>query len=342
MKRSIIYLILSALILTSCFKEDEKVPAHDPGNLIEDEVAMGGTYSYQVYYDLSSTTSISSNEKDIYDLVFEPGEEGWHVLLNTATFMYAAGTGTTDFSAPIDTTGYNWKFDKSDGNLDSTAIGNYFSYDLTDSTRIYSNEVYVLNRGYDINANLRGLKKVVIQEVSDSTYTIRYANIDGSDENTFTIEKEDPEMASLSYFSFSDGGTQIYPEPLPADYDLLFTQYTTLLYTDIGDPYPYLLTGVLVNRQRVRTVRDTTISFDEITYETASTMDFTRQLDNIGYDWKVLEGDVTGGGTPVYLIVEDLHYIIRDTEGFLYKFRFVSFYNSDGVKGYPNIEYQRL
>jgi hypothetical protein len=342
MKRSIIYLILSALILTSCFKEDEKVPAHDSGNLIEDEVAMGGTYSYQVYYDLSSTTSISSNEKDIYDLAFESGEEGWHVLLNTATFMYAAGTGTTNFSAPIDTTGFNWGFDKSDGDLDSTAIGNYFSYDLTDSTLIYTNEVYVLNRGYDINANLRGLKKVVIQMVSDSTYTIRYANIDGSDENTFTIEKEDHEMASLSYFSFNNGGTQIYPEPLPADYDLLFTQYTTLLYTDLGDPYPYLVTGVLVNRQRVWTVRDTTISFDEITYETASTMDFTRQLDNIGYDWKVLEGDVTGGGTPVYLIVEGLHYIIRDTEGFLYKLRFVSFYNSDGVKGYPNFEYQRL
>ena len=342
MKRSVVYIILSVFILSSCFKEDEKVPAHDPGNLIEAEVALGEYYSYQVYFDLASNMDISSNDKDIYDLAFESGPEGWHILLNTASFMYAAVSGTDDFYAPIDTNGYNWKFDKSNGNLDSTAIGQYFSYDTSDSSLIYTNEVYVLNLGYDINANLKGLKKVVFYMVDELTYTMRYANLDGSGENDFTIVKEDADNASLSYFSFDDGGKQLYPEPLPTEYDLLFTQYTTLLYTNEGDPYPYLLTGVLVNRQMLETVRDTSMAFDEITYETAVLMDFTDQLDNIGYDWKLLEGDVTGGGTPVYKIVEGLHYIIRDTEGFMYKLRFTSFYNNQGVKGHPRFEYQRL
>jgi len=340
MKKVTVYLILLVFILSSCFKEDEKVPAHDPGNLIEGQVAMGETYTDQVYYNLSTNTAVSYNEKDIYDLAFESGPDGWHVLLNTASFMYAASSGTKDFDAPIDTTGYNWKFDKSDGNLDSTAIGQYFSYDLQDSSLIYSNEVFVLNRGYDVNANLRGLKKVQILMVNDSSYTIRYANLDGSDDNTVKVTKD--ELSYFAYYSFDDGGNQLYPEPLPEEYDLLFTQYTTLLYTNEGDPYPYLLTGVLVNRYLVETVRDTSLNFDDITYETAVAMNFTEQLDNIGYDWKELEGDVTGGGTPVYLIVEGLHYIIQDTEGYLYKLRFTSFYNNDGVKGHPQFEYQQL
>lgn len=340
MKQTTIYLILVVFVLSSCFKEDEKIPAHDPGDVTEAEVAMHETYSDQVYFDLSTNTSVSSNKKDIYDLAFESGEEGWHILLNTACFMYAAESGTDDFDAPIDTTGYNWKFDKSDGNLDSTAIGAYFSYDEQDSSKIYTKQVYVLNRNYDINANQRGLKKVQFLLVSDSSYTFRYANIDGSDEHTVTLYKD--ELAYFTYYSFDDGGSQIYTEPLPDQYDLLFTQYTTLLYTDAGEPYDYLLTGVLINRYLVETVRDTIMNFQDITYEDAVALYFTDQFDNIGYDWKDLEGDVTGGGTPVYVIVEGLNYIIKDTEGYIYKLRFTSFYNELGVKGYPNFEYQRL
>jgi len=332
--------MLMVFILSSCFKEDEKITPHDPGDVSEAEVAMTQNYSEQVYFDLSSGMSISSNKKDIYDMAFENGDEGWHVLLNTASFMYAAGTGTDDFNAPIDTTGYDWRFDKSDGNLDSTAIGQYFSFNISDSTKIYTNEVYVLNRGYDVAANLRGLKKVVILEVNDSSYTVRFANIDGTDEHTSVILKDDE--VSLAYFSFDNAGQQIYPEPLPSEYDLLFTQYTTLLYTTEGEPYPYLLTGVLINRQFVHTVRDTLLDFSEITYESTTGMDFTTQLDNVGYDWKYLEGDVTGGGALVYKIVEGLNYIIRDTDGYIYKLRFTSFYNQAGEKGYPNFEFQRL
>lgn len=334
------YILSITIILSSCFKEDEMIPPHDPGELIEAEVAMHQKYTYQVYFDLYTAQSIASNEKDIFDLVFECGEDGWHILLNTASRMYAGASGSDDFNAPIDTTGFTWKFDKSDGNLDSTAIGYYFVFDSTDVSRIYTNEVYVLDMGYDINANPKGLKKVVFQNVNDSSYTIRWADMDNENEHISLINKD--EQAHFAYFSFDNGGIQVYPEPLPDEYDLLFTQYTTLLFTDLGDPHPYLVTGVLINRKSVQTVRDTTLSFDDITYENALAFEFTDQLDNIGWDWKDLEGDVIGGGTPVYVIVEGLHYIVRDTEGYLYKLRFSNFYNKFGEKGFPNFEYQRL
>ena len=340
MMKNLLYLIMLAVLLSSCFKEDEKVVPHDPGGLEDVQVAMGGTYAQQVYFDLASGESVFFNDKDNYDLAFESGPEGWHVLLNTASFMYAAKTGTNIFEAPIDTTGYDWRYDKSNGDLDSTAIGMYIFFDPADSSRVSHKDIYVLDRGYDINANLRGLKKIVFLEVNDSTYLFRYANLDGSDEVMATITK-DP-LAYFSYWSFENGGQQVYPEPLPDSYDLLFTMYTTLLFTNEGDPYPYLLTGALINRKGVETARDTIIPFNDITYENALLMDFNTDLDNIGWDWKVLEGDVTGGGTLVYNIVEGLHFVIRDTDGYLYKLRFTGFYNNEGVKGYPRFEYQRL
>lgn len=340
MKRNTIYLLLITLLLTSCFKEDEKIMPHDPGDLSEAQVEMGGNYAMQVYFDMASGESISSNEKDIFDLAFESGEDGWHILLNSASFMYAAKTGNQDFDAPIDTTGFDWKYDKSDGDLDSTAIGMYFNYDPIDSSKICTGDIYVLIRGYDVDANVRGLKKIVFTHVDDSLYRFRYANLDGSEEISAEVVK-DP-LVYFSYFSFENGGQQIYPEPLPDSYDLVFTMYTTLLYTNEGDPYPYLLTGTLLNRQGVEVARDTSLPFDDINYENAVLMDFSDDLDRIGWDWKDLEGDVTGGGSLVYNIVEGLHFVIRDTEGFLYKMRFTSFYNDQGVKGHPRFEYQRL
>ena len=115
-------------VLSSCFKEDEMIPAHDPGDVIEAEVALGELYTQQVYFNLSDSSTVASNNKDDWDLAFESTEEGWHIFLNTSCFMWAGATGITDFEASIDTTGLNWKYDPSDGNPDSTAIGQYFFF----------------------------------------------------------------------------------------------------------------------------------------------------------------------------------------------------------------------
>lgn len=339
MKRITIYSILLGIFLSSCFKDDEMIIPHDPGELIESEVILGEYYTDQVYFDLSTEMAVAENNKDIWDMEFESSPFGWHVLLNSACFMYAAGTGSEDFSAAIDTTGYHWKYDPSDGKLDSTAIGNYFSHSTEDSTLIYTNEVFVINRGYDAYGIPRGLKKIVFQEVNDSAYLIRFAGLDGSDEHSMQISKDS--TTNFSYFSFDDGGKQLYLEPAKRDYDLLFTRYTTLLYTNAGDPYDYILTGVLLNRHTVEAVRDTSMDFNEITYESTTGMNFSNHLDIIGYDWKEYTDD-QGGSNGVYLIVEGLYYIIRDTEGYLYKLRFTSFYDNNGVKGTPRFEYQRL
>ena len=126
-------------------------------------------------------------------------------------------------------------------------------------------------------------------------------------------------------------------EPQQQTYDLLFTQYTTMLFTDQGIPYPYLVTGVLLNRSIVEIAVDSTTDFFSITHDLALSVSYTKALDAVGYDWKYYSFK-----TGVYTIRPKLSYIIHGVSGLYYKLRFVGFYNKDGLKGYPVIEYQQL
>ena len=120
-------------------------------------------------------------------------------------------------------------------------------------------------------------------------------------------------------------------------YDLLFTQYSTLLFTSEGAAYPYLVTGVLLNRGLVTAAIDSVTNFSNITMVTAAKMNFSSALDVIGYDWKVF--NFTAG---VYTVRTGLNYVIKDREGIYYKLRFIGFNNASGTKGYPVFEYQGL
>ena len=326
------------VLLSSCFKEDERIPPHDPGDVLTDTITLTQDYRYQVYYDMNTGRVVSTNLKTEWDLGFECSPEGWHIILNTSCFMVAAATGSEDFSAPIDTTGFSWRFDTSDGNLDSTAIGNWFTWSEPDSSKVYTDEVYVIDRGYDEIGNLRGLKKVVFLSLENDEYTFKFANMDGSGETTFTVTK-DPSV-NFMCFSFDEGGKQLSLEPPKYTWDLLFTQYTTLLYTNEGDPYPYIVTGVLINRRDVEVAQDTLIDFQEISFSSLEYMVFNTIQDEIGYDWKDVTGDVTSGNIS-YEIIPGLNYVVKDQEGFYYKLRFIDFYSA-GEKGYPTFEYQKL
>ena len=341
-KEHLSILIILLFFLSSCFKEDEKVIPHDPGNLNTTTVSISNQdypYLYQAYYSLSSDTVISQNLKGEWDLGFDCSESGWKIILNTSCFMYCANSGEKDISQATDTTGLNWKFDKSDGNPDSNAIGRWFDFDAADSSWIYTRDVYVLNRGYDEKGILRGLKKVVFDSLSQDVYYLRFANIDGSNITAFTISKEG--HVNNTFLSFDNGGKQITLEPNKQDWDLLFTQYTTLLFTDEGQAYPYLLTGVLLNPFQTQASQDSSISFFNVDYAIASGFDLSEETDIIGYDWKDIVGDVTSGQVT-YVIIPNLYYVIQDKSGYLFKLRFISFYNNDGLKGCPTFEFQKL
>lgn len=328
----VIAILFMAFSFQSCFKEDEMVTPHPRGDVKTDTIPMTENYLYQVYYSLDSGEIISANVKTLFDLGFECNQPGWHVILNSSNFMKVTDLGSVPFGSAYDTTGLHMKFDKSDGNPDSNAVGQWFTISGVDT--VSNGHVYAVSRGLDELGNPLGLWQVIFDSLRNNTFYFRYAPLSGGSGTPAAVVK-DPAVNYI-YFSLKSGSV-VSAEPSRESYDLLFSQYTTMLLTDEGIPYPYLVTGVLLNRNQMRTAIDSTTEFLAITRESALTLQYSQVIDAIGYDWKYY--NFTSG---VYTIRPKLNYVIQSESGYIFKLRFVGFYNKDGLKGYPVIEYQRL
>ncbi len=328
-------IVITALLVTSCFKDDEQVAPHIPGNYITDTIAMTDTYKYQVYFNLLDSSVAASNLKSSWDLGFDSSPLGWKVILNSSSFMKSAYLEGQTFGSPADTTGAVWLYNPSDGSADSLAIGNWFSIKGNDT--LGANRLLLIDRGMDENGEPLGFRQLVIDSLINGTYYFRIAAMNGSNPKSYSIAKR----SGVNHVLFSiSNQTLAISEPLNTSWDLLFSQYTTLLFTDAGDPYPYLVTGVLLNPLNVEVAVDSITPFGNINFEKAQMLTFTKRIDRIGYDWKIY--DFTAGS---YTVNSDLSYIIRDTKGFLYKLRFIGFYkflNNRLQKGFPSFEYQKL
>ena len=328
--RNLLILLLLILTVHSCFKEEEKVLPHEQGDLTEGQVAMGAYYGTQVFFDLNSNAVVSSNALIDWDLSFESANGGWIIYLNTAKFMLAGNSFDTLFNADLNAEELNMKFDKSDGNRDSTAIGPWF--EISEDSAWSHRYVYLVDRGGDEQGTPQGLKKVRF-DISGDAYVVHYSNTDNSQDTTVIIDR-DP-VDERIYFSFDNGIMDIAPEP--DRWSLFFTRYTTMLVTDDGEDYPYLVAGVLLNPDGVEAALDTIIPFMDLNSDDITTLQFTTRADMIGYDWKDYDFDA-----GLYTIVPGMNYVIRDRDGYFYKLRFVDFYNDQGVKGYPKFEFVRF
>ena len=167
------YLILFVIpvTLTSCFKEDEKVQPHQSGNVTTDTIALTPNYKNQIYFKLGSNTKVATNLRTDWDLAFECTATGTHILLNSACFMKAADCGLITFAQRVDTAGLHWNFDRSDGNPDSTALLHWVN--IIGSDTLFPGHVYAINRGYDENGNVLGLRQVVFDGLKQGRYSFR-------------------------------------------------------------------------------------------------------------------------------------------------------------------------
>lgn len=323
MKIKSTYLILAILLLSSCLKEDIAVLPPEPGDMETVQIEIGYPYLYQVYYDCESNSVVSTNTKYEWDLSFDCTPNGYHVLLNTAKGIFVSNEGNVDFSAVNSVANVNWLWDASSGNLDSTGIGDWRNL----------NDVYIVDRQFNANGTHLGYKKLQVQNVDANSYTIRFADLNGSNEVVYSVVKD--YNLNFIHFSFDNGGQTIALEPNKDSWDLLFTNH---YYKFDNLPLPFVLTQVLTNKHNGVTVaEDQNYNFFNIELEDTVSYTFTNFWDEIGYDWKIrnsLDNSFT--------IDDSKSYILKTTEGIFYKIRFIDFYNSSGAKGYPKFEIQKL
>ena len=309
------------LFTVGCEKEELPVEPYDRGELEEVVVALNSDYSQQVWFDLSSGQTIATNNKLDWDFAWDCRDSSHFIYLNTSLVMMASPTGNTSFSDAIDESSLHFRPDHSSGKEDSLALGKWWE----------TEQVYVLDLGFRVNGNPRGKRKVQFELVDDETLLFTIANLDGTNAFKGSLKKEQG-LNSIAYSIASQSPIQI--EPATIDYDLLFTQYTYAFY----QPYtPYLVTGVLVNPHHTYAAEIRNKPFEDVTRNDAMNITLHDSLDVIGYDWKYYDFQAAA-----FTIFSDRTFIIQDNEGFFYKMRFTDFYNSNGERGYPAFQYQRI
>lgn len=324
--------ILLIGVLTSCFKEDEKIDIPMPGENETDTIVLGNIYYNQVWVDLNGLQEKANHKIDTWDLAFSCSENNFTIKLNSALTMYAGTNKASVFENVVSEEGIEMHFDASSGNPDSLAFGGWYQIESEEQNTYSSKEyVYVVNRGTDSDLTEIGFKKVQFF-IDGEDYVIRYANLDGTEEKTATITKNN--AYNYIHLSFEDGIVNI--EPPKAEWSLKFSRYSKILYTNEDEPYDYNVVGVLLNPYQVMAV-ETDMKYEDIVLSDTSLLDFTRKADVIGYSWKYYDFD-----TGSYTIVQDKNYVVKNRDGFFYKIRFISFYDQSGNKGSIVYQVKRL
>lgn len=189
------------------------------------------------------------------------------------------------------------------------------------SGKISGNALYVIKLRND------QYLKFTVDSLAGGIYTFRYANLDGSNVVTKTINKADHSGKTLAYFSFESGDV-VDVEPASGGFDLLYCRYyTPYLVPGTTDYVPYNVTGVL-SGPGVQVARANGI--DPATVAYASYQDSLRsELYTIGYDWKILSGFS-------FVLDQDLVFFLKTADSRVWKLRFVGF--SGSSSGNASIE----
>ena len=327
---------LATLLLAAvaCMPEDTPVQPFDRGDAKTALVTMGKDYADRIYFDLSSNSAVSAIDFSAWDLEFACDADSYEIRANSAQFVSVANLGAVEL-ASVDAKAAedaDYAFDVYSGDSDSLAIGDWWSAG-DGPTPITRGDVYVADLGYDAAGKYQGSYKFVIESADADGFSIIYADLKGGEARTARIERD--ERFNFVGFEFSSGET-VHHEPPRGTWDFVFTKYTFLF--ELPERLPYSVTGVLTNPNGAGAILEVETPYEDIDRTLASTLVFSAREDVVGYEWKTF--DFSGSN---FQIDPTRSYILRDTDGFLYKLRFTDFYDPiSGDKGTPQFEFQLL
>ncbi len=317
------YLLSAVFLMTSCLPEEDPVPPVDRGGMTTVQIEMGGTYTDQVWYNLSAQEVIKTVNRYSYDMIYDPTLTIAPIGLNSARISSIAATGSSDFSTSVNPTDYTYYESDPSGIQDSSAFAKVdFEY----------GKVYLVKLGVNESGNQAGYKKIRLTKVDDVSYLLEH----GKPDDKSPTQLELSALANMEQRAIHFGeNTLLDILPRHDEYDVLFTNYTHLFYT----PYlAYSVTGMLLNAHNVEASElDDSADFLDVTSTSLDTVTWSSELDEVGYDWKWYSLE-----TSSYTVYSDRTFVLNDRYGYHYKMRFIDFYNSQGERGYPTFEIERL
>lgn len=330
-KTPYLLVLVISLFAVSCFEEDNAVMPY-PGDVftIPDSIQ-----TYQSYFDLETGQIVGSHRTDSWEIGFECGPEGWHVVVNSGAGWFAFNTGQTDIDADLQMpASLDHLYDVQSAYPDSTVVGDWVIPGASASKNTYTHHVYLL--AHYLEGSFTDMQRLVFLEVNDSLYRFCYKGSSGAIADTIPIHKAD--SANFVYYSFRDE-RQVNLEPDKADYDLIFTSYYDLA-TKFGLTIPYPVGGAFINTWQTAAYLDSVTGYDYYSYIDIDENKLTSRRDIPGYHWKDVTVDISGG-SATYSVKTYYTYVFKTAQSDYFKLRFLS-YNLDGRSGYPRFEYRQL
>lgn len=286
---------------------------------VVDTVSMGPDYANDIYYTLSSGAE-SASARNNWDLAFASdglGGASSTIRINggEGVELYLYSKDTADWNT-LDTTGFAWS--KQVNTDTSWSVGAFENTTLTSALDLgwgsYNMVTHIVegDRIFILKYIDATYKKLIVKSLKSGVYTIQFADLDGSNETTATIDKSDYAGKNFGYYSLKNKA-EADREPSTSSWDLVFTKYVTQL----APMTYYPVTGVLANNDvKVAQVNDVpdmnTVSHFGQTFNT--------EINTIGYDWKTFNM-----GTFQYDIQDSLVYFAEDLNGDVYKLIFTGF-----------------
>ena len=284
-----------------------------------DMVSLGAGYANESYYSFENGEVINVDNQN-WHLAFDLSPFGSTIRLNRKQAeLYDSDQMVADWGTTIDTTGqftvwnqhingYDWW---SEGAMDAAADGSN-QLDLgwgdynTVTHQILGSRIFVLKF---TNGDC---KKIVIESLIGGVYSIKHADLDGSNEVIQTVTKSDYSDRHFAYYHVVNNTVEDR-EPSNDSWEIVFTNYVL----ELAPNYYSGVTGASHNSG----VTVSKVSGVPVATSTYNTWDTT--INTIGYDWKVFDF-----ATFSYNIVDSLSYFIQTEDGDIWKLIFTDFEGS--------------
>jgi hypothetical protein len=294
------------------------------------EISAGPGYNKQSFIQLSNGTE-KQVANDAWDLAFTAfGFQDAGIFINESagsvmgqnvplTELYYAQTN--DFNAAIDLEAIKaQKFLNSEKSWSYGAFNelrdtlNPFDYGwgsyIPGANKVVGDKVFVMRLR---NGNH---KKIKVESLTGTIYTITYADLDGSNKITKTLNKlTDNKGQKLIFFSFATNNTvDVLPQ---GGFDLMYCRYITLAKDPNGTiVQPYNVTGVLTG-PGILTAEADSVDVASANYENYKNK-LSSLTDVIGYDWKTLSG-------TSWVMDTDKVFFVKTTNNQVWKIHFIDF-----------------
>ncbi len=288
-------------------------------NTVDDVVILGSQYANQSFYSLADGEKANVSNTN-WDLQFGTSQRSAMVRTNDSKNLHAYALANPDTSNwnNIDTTGMYRLYD-ADTSWEYGALNNIGSLQHPDYGCLFYTGIGQLvgHRLFVLKLNNGEWKKIWIKRLDFYVFTILISDLDNSNEQTITIDKELYNTKNHFYYDLENMAV-VDVQPDAAEWDILFRKYFAL-DSLTGAPFN-AVTGAWVNKGvEVAEAR----GVDVATLNSDAGYTYSKGLNIIGFDWKEYDYD-----NAVFKLDSTRAFFVKSVSGDIYKLVFTGFSGS--------------